>query len=67
MATADLIRDARLAQGLTQQELGERLGYADRVAKRMVQSIEYGQRPVPRSRIKAVAAVLGLTLDELVE
>ena len=58
--TSALIRSARIALGLTQQQLGEQLGYTGRTAGLMVQSIESGRRKVPRDKIKALADLLHL-------
>ena len=55
-----LIRSARLTLGLTQQQLGEQLGYTGRNAELMIQSIESGRRPVPRDKVKALAELLSL-------
>jgi transcriptional regulator with XRE-family HTH domain len=58
--TSALIRSARTALGLTQQQLGEQLGYTGRTAELMVQSIESGRRKVPRAKVKALAELLNL-------
>ncbi len=58
--TVALIRSARTALGLTQQQLGEQLGYTGRTAELMIQSIESGRRKVPRDKIKALADLLHL-------
>lgn len=59
-STPDLVRSARKALGLTQQQLGEQLGYTGRTAELMIQSIESGRRKVPRDKIKALADLLRL-------
>lgn len=58
--TPTLVRSARLALGLTQQQLGEQLGYTGRTAELMIQSMESGRRKVPRDKIKALSALLHL-------
>lgn len=58
--TPALIRTARLTLGLTQQKLGERIGYTGRTAELMVQSIESGRRKVPRDKVKELAELLSL-------
>ena len=58
--TPALIRSARLALGLTQQQLGERLGYTGRTAELTVQAIESGRRKAPRDKVKALAELLNL-------
>jgi transcriptional regulator with XRE-family HTH domain len=59
-STPALVRSARMALGLTQQQLGEQLGYISRTAELMIQSIESGRRKVPRDRVKALAGLLHL-------
>lgn len=59
-STPALIRTARADLGLTQQQLGERLGYTGRTAELMIQSIESGRRKVPRGKVKALADLLNL-------
>ena len=60
MTTADEIKTARLALGLTQQQLGERLGYTGENAQRYVYDWEAGRRMVPRDKVKALAELLRL-------
>ena len=55
-----LIRSARIALGLTQQQLGERIGYTGRTAELTVQAIESGRRKVPRDKVKALSDLLRL-------
>lgn len=54
------ITTARSRAGMTQQELGEQLGYAGATAQVTVGRWEAGTRPVPMSKIKALAEVLGI-------
>ena len=58
--TPALIRSARIALGLTQQQLGEQLGYTGRNAELMIQSIESGRRKVPRDKVQKLAELLNL-------
>lgn len=58
--TSALIRSARIALGMTQQQLGERIGYTSRTAELTIQSIESGRRKVPRDKVKALAELLNL-------
>ena len=55
-----LIRAARITLGLTQQQLGERIGYTGRTAELTVQAIESGRRKVPRDKVKALAELLSI-------
>ncbi len=54
------IRSARLALGLTQQQLGERIGYTGRTAELTVQAIESGRRKAPRDKVQKLADLLHL-------
>ena len=62
----DTIRAARMNAGMTQQELGEKLGYEGLTAQVSVRRWESGRRPVPLEKIRALAAALNLTLDDLI-
>ena len=62
----DTIKAARLRCGFTQQELGEKLGYEGLTAQVSVRRWESGSRPVPLEKIRALAAALSLTLDDLI-
>ena len=60
------IKAARIRAGMTQQELGEKMGYEGVTAQVSVRRWESGLRPVPLERIRALAAALNLTLDDLI-
>jgi transcriptional regulator with XRE-family HTH domain len=55
------MRRIRLRQGLEQAEVARRMG----LAPSMISLWERGRRLVPRSRVPAVAAALGVSVDEL--
>ena len=61
-----IIKAARIKCGYTQKELGEKMGYEGRSAENMTQQWEHGKRPVPLEKIRALAAALNLTVDDLV-
>lgn len=61
-----IIKAARLRAGMTQQELGEKMGYEGLTAQVSVRRWESGSRPVPLEKIRALAAALNLTLDDLI-
>lgn len=61
-----IIKAARQAKGLTQQQLGEMLGYTGEYAQVSVRRWESGRRPVPLEKIRPLAAALNLTLDDLI-
>jgi transcriptional regulator with XRE-family HTH domain len=60
------IKAARQAKDLTQQELGEKLGYTGEFARVAIKRWESGERPVPLEKIRPLAAALNLTLDDLI-
>ena len=61
-----IIKAARVRTGMTQQELGEKMGYEGLTAQVSVRRWESGRRPVPLEKIRALAAALNLTLDDLI-
>jgi transcriptional regulator with XRE-family HTH domain len=61
-----LVRAAREALGMTQQQLGEAVGLDPRWAQSIVARWESGERPIPRARIRRVAEVLHLKIEELI-
>lgn len=56
------IKERRIALGMTQAELAQRMGYAD---KSMIAKIEKGQVDLPQSKIVAFAKVLGVPPRDL--
>ena len=60
------IAAARKLAMMTQQQLGEAMGYTGRAAKVTVQEWEHDRRPVPIYKLRLLAKVLGLTLDDLI-
>lgn len=63
MTVYDRIRELRIAAGLTQSELADRLGYSD---KSMISQIEKGKVDLPISKIKAIAALFHMNPCDLV-
>lgn len=61
-----IIKAARIKCGYTQQELGEKLEYSPTSAGPMIRQFESGKAPVPLVKIRALAAALNLTVDDLV-
>lgn len=61
-----VIKAARIREGFTQQELGERMGYEGETAGATMRKWETGKTPVPMKKIRQLAAVLNLTLDDLI-
>lgn len=58
----DNIRNRRQELGMTQAELAEKIGYAD---KSMIAKIEKGQVDLPQSKIMALAKALRIPASEL--
>lgn len=56
----------RKLRKLSQRQLGEMIGYEGKVAKRMIQSYEYKQRPIPAKNIRKLANALDIPVDKLV-
>lgn len=54
------ITNARASRGMTQQELGEAMGYEGASARVVVGRWEAGTRPVPREKIMVLCELLGL-------
>ena len=63
---AKRIKEARIAAGYTQKGLGLALGYSESVGEHSVSRWERNERPVPLDKLRKLAEVLGLTLDELI-
>ena len=61
-----VIKAARIRAGLTQLELGEKLGYEYGTARVTVARWESGTRPVPDDRKRALVTALGLTFDDII-
>lgn len=66
MEIKDLICEKRKEKRFTQRKLGELMGYEGRTAETVVQNWEYGKQPVPITKLRRLAEVLEVTLDELI-
>ena len=63
----EIIRNARLAKGLTQKQLGMLCGYEiPKTAENMVQHWERNASPIPIDRLRRLCAALDLPLDALI-
>lgn len=58
------IKAARIAAGLSQEQLAQRIGYTDRSS---IAKIEAGKVDLPRSKIAAIAQALHTTEQELMK
>lgn len=64
MNVGNLIKEARLKKGMTQQELADILGYQSRAS---VQKIENGSRGVPKDQLAKISKALGIPIVDLLE
>ena len=64
--TGEELKQARLRKKLTQQALGELLGYEGRTAEMMVQKWEYGQRPINPKHYRKLAEILDVPLESMI-
>ena len=60
------IKEARIRKGYTQKKLGELCGYDASTADVAVRQWEMNRRPVPMDKLRKLAEVLDLTLDQLI-
>lgn len=65
MTTGEYIKARRVQIGMTQQQLGELVGYTGRTAESMVQQWERGARPVPQKKMKPLAEILNVPVVSL--
>lgn len=66
MTVGEKIRDARESKSFTQRQVGEGCGFSGRKAQIYVARWEAGTRPVPQDKIKALAHLLGIPLEQLI-
>ena len=66
MRIPDLIRTTRISLGLMQKDIGEACGYGGVLAQVQIAKWEAGTRPVPLDKIRALAGVLQLQIDDLI-
>lgn len=63
---AKRIKEARKAAGYTQKGLGVALGYSEAIGEHSVSRWERNERPVPLDKLRKLAELLHLTLDDLI-
>lgn len=61
-----MIRSLRMAAGLTQQKLGMACGYDENNADRQVRHWESGRSYPPIDKLRALAAALGVSVENLI-
>lgn len=62
MTLGTYIKKARLELGLTQQDLGEKIG----VSNMFISALEMGKSPIPLDRLKKIIEVLGLSRKKVI-
>ena len=63
---AVVIKTARVKAGYTQKQLGELLGHEGEYAQLLIRRWETGKVLGPVTKVRALAAALNLTLDDLI-
>lgn len=66
MSIGETIKAARVKKRLTQQKLGELLGYTGRNAELMVQHWEHGRAAIPVDKIRPLSKALDIPLEDLI-
>ena len=61
-----VIKDARVRKGMTQADLALAMGYETKTGDSVVRKWENGVKPVPIVKIRLLASVLDLTVDDLI-
>ena len=64
--TGEEFRELRVRKHITQMKLGEMLGYKGRSAECVVQSWEYGRRPIPMKHFRKLSEILGVPLERFI-
>lgn len=62
MTLGTYIKEARLKLGLTQRDLGEKIG----VTNMFISSLEMGKAPIPLDRLKKIIEILGLSRKKVI-
>ena len=62
--TPSVLRLARVAAGMTQEEVGKALGYT-KSAQQIIANWESGFRPIPRNKVKPLAKLLKINPVDL--
>ena len=61
------IRRHREARGMTQTELGEKIGYVGDSVRTTISKLESGQRDIPASKVAALAQALNVSPGDLID
>ena len=62
---AEVVNAARLEKGMTQKELGIKMGYSENSAGQVVHKIEEGKIGIPKKKIQTLLEVLDITHEKL--
>lgn len=65
MNIGDMLREKRRRKKLTQQRLGELLGYEGRTAELMVQHWEHNREAIPTRKLKPLSKILDIPVEDL--
>lgn len=66
MRTQELIRARRIERMLSQQKLGELMGYSGNCAQVTIATWEAGKYKVPRKKIKKLSELLDIPVEKLI-
>ena len=61
----EIISSARLEKGMTQKELGMKIGYINNSAGQVIHKIEEGKISIPKKKIHILLETLGITHEKL--
>ncbi len=61
------VHQFRMSKGLSLDELARMCGYTSTNARSSIQKIEAGKSDLPASKIRALAAALGVSISELMD
>ena len=64
--TGEELKKARLSKKISQQRLGELLGYEGRTAESLVQHWESDRREVPLKHIRKLSEILEIPLERFI-
>jgi transcriptional regulator with XRE-family HTH domain len=65
MLAGEVVRYRRKLMCMTQQQLGEKLGYHGRTAELVIQAWENHRRQIPRNMLRKTAKLLKVPVDML--
>ena len=60
------IKKARTAKGLKAQQVGAARGYTEKNGESYVSNWETGKRPVPNNKIRELARILDMSIDDFI-